>query len=58
MRSESPAFDLHHPEVAALDLMDEDSSTTHDAPNTAGRAEAIDDARKRRDETTGTEDGK
>ncbi|UYM05417.1 aa3-type cytochrome oxidase subunit I [Solicola gregarius] len=56
VRSDSPAFDLHHPEVAALDVMDDES--LHDAPSTTGRDEAIDDARERRDDISSTEDDK
>ena len=43
IRSESPAFDLHHPEIAALELMDneemqEGNGGFEDAPDTDGRA--------------------
>jgi cytochrome c oxidase subunit 1 len=43
IRSESPAFDLHHPEIAALELVDneemqEGNGGFEDAPATAGRA--------------------
>jgi cytochrome c oxidase subunit 1 len=43
IRSESPAFDLHHPEIAALELMDneemqDDNGGFEDAPDTDGRA--------------------
>ncbi len=43
IRSESPAFDLHHPEIAALELMDneemqEGNGGFEDAPATEGRA--------------------
>jgi cytochrome c oxidase subunit 1 len=43
IRSESPAFDLHHPEIAALELMDneemrEGNGGFEDAPATDGRA--------------------
>jgi cytochrome c oxidase subunit 1 len=43
IRSESPAFDLHHPEIAALELveneeMQESSNGSADAPTTEGRA--------------------
>jgi cytochrome c oxidase subunit 1 len=43
IRSESPAFDLHHPEIAALELMDneemrEENDGFEDAPATEGRA--------------------
>jgi len=29
IRSESPAFDLHHPEIAALELESEDELAVH-----------------------------
>jgi cytochrome c oxidase subunit 1 len=48
VRSESPAFDLHHPEIAELELLhnpDEDSVFA-DAPNTNGKESAIKDAKK------------
>ena len=43
IRSESPAFDLHHPEIAALELMDNEEMQDgnggfEDAPATDGRA--------------------
>jgi cytochrome c oxidase subunit 1 len=45
IRSESPAFDLHHPEIAALEYEDndglEDESGFSDSPDTAGRGEAL-----------------
>jgi cytochrome c oxidase subunit 1 len=44
IRSESPAFDLHHPEVAALELAEnpaEQEDKPADAPDTEGRQEAI-----------------
>jgi cytochrome c oxidase subunit 1 len=45
IRSESPAFDLHHPEIAALEYADNpslgDSATPTDAPDVAGRDDAI-----------------
>jgi cytochrome c oxidase subunit 1 len=42
VRSESPAFDLHHPEVAALEMVEtgdavREESHAADAPNVAGR---------------------
>jgi len=45
IRSESPAFDLHHPEIARLELeqnpsLREDSKKA-DAPSMSGRAEQI-----------------
>ncbi len=44
IRSESPAFDLHHPDVAALELAHNpgETSAVADAPDVAGRAEALD----------------
>ena len=43
IRSESPAFDLHHPEIAALDIEENGDGVGVDAPNMEGRAEHIDD---------------
>jgi cytochrome c oxidase subunit 1 len=44
IRSESPAFDLHHPEIAAIEL-DENTSARDgdfaDAPDMEGREELI-----------------
>jgi cytochrome c oxidase subunit 1 len=41
IRSESPAFDLHHPEVAAMELMVNDAvgeeKKAADAPDVEGR---------------------
>nr|WP_246003647.1 cytochrome c oxidase subunit I [Nocardioides aurantiacus] len=37
IRSESPAFDLHHPEIAALEYADNDLSGAADAPDMEGR---------------------
>lgn len=39
IRSESPAFDLHHPEIAALELQDnpDEQSAFADAPDVAGK---------------------
>nr|WP_235561970.1 cytochrome c oxidase subunit I [Marmoricola sp. Leaf446] len=37
IRSESPAFDLHHPEIAALEYADNDLSGAADAPDMDGR---------------------
>jgi cytochrome c oxidase subunit 1 len=51
VRSESPAFDLHHPEIAELELLhnpDEDSIFA-DAPNTNGKAEVVDEYKKSQD---------
>jgi cytochrome c oxidase subunit I len=49
IRSESPAFDLHHPEVAELELLQNPEEgqpgAIADAPDVEGRDEAIDDAR-------------
>jgi cytochrome c oxidase subunit I len=42
IRSESPAFDLHHPEVAALEMADNEGlgqeRTAVDAPDVTGRS--------------------
>jgi cytochrome c oxidase subunit 1 len=48
IRSESPAFDLHHPEVAELELVDNpgENGAWADAPDIHYRDEAIADARK------------
>jgi cytochrome c oxidase subunit 1 len=46
IRSESPAFDLHHPEVAALELMENDALRDEgawDGPEVDGRAEVLKD---------------
>ena len=46
IRSESPAFDLHHPEVAAMELEQNDAegeSQLVDAPAVDGRAEMLQD---------------
>ncbi|WP_456698064.1 aa3-type cytochrome oxidase subunit I [Aeromicrobium sp. P5_D10] len=47
IRSESPAFDLHHPEIAALELAHNpgEDSTFADAPDVSGKNEAIGDAK-------------
>jgi cytochrome c oxidase subunit 1 len=49
IRSESPAFDLHHPEIAELELLQNPEEgqpgAIADAPDVEGRDEAIDDAR-------------
>ena len=46
IRSESPAFDLHHPEIAALEYADndrlDDESGVSDAPDMSGRKEMLD----------------
>jgi cytochrome c oxidase subunit 1 len=45
IRSESPAFDLHHPEIAALDAaLDEDHYT--DSPDVEGRREHLEDVKR------------
>jgi len=46
IRSESPAFDLHHPEQAAAEVLENPGETAviADAPDVDGRREAIDDA--------------
>lgn len=41
IRSESPAFDLHHPEVAALEYADNDLEGASDAPDMEGRFDHI-----------------
>jgi cytochrome c oxidase subunit 1 len=44
IRSESPAFDLHHPEIAAIEMYEnpaELDQSPADAPDTAGRAEHL-----------------
>jgi cytochrome c oxidase subunit 1 len=47
IRSESPAFDLHHPEVAALELVEGnelgDEREAADAPSLAGRQEHLEE---------------
>ncbi len=45
IRSESPAFDLHHPEIAELELLENpgEKSDFADAPDVDGRHEAIND---------------
>jgi cytochrome c oxidase subunit 1 len=47
IRSESPAFDLHHPELAELEIIDNPNETRGlaDAPDVEGKQEAIDDAK-------------
>jgi cytochrome c oxidase subunit 1 len=45
IRSESPAFDLHHPEIAALEYVDNDALDDpgfSDAPDVDGRREHLD----------------
>ena len=48
IRSESPAFDLHHPEIAALELQDNPNEGERfaDAPDVDGKSEAIRQPRK------------
>jgi cytochrome c oxidase subunit 1 len=45
IRSESPAFDLHHPEIATLEYSDNeglgDDDDASDAPDMEGRGGAI-----------------
>jgi len=44
IRSESPAFDLHHPEIALMELQQNEAegrTEVVDAPNVAGRAELL-----------------
>ncbi|GAA0972066.1 putative cytochrome c oxidase subunit 1 [Nocardioides aquaticus] len=51
IRSESPAFDLHHPEVVAVELDDNPAArdgNAADAPDMAGREEVINDRTNRR----------
>jgi cytochrome c oxidase subunit 1 len=58
IRSEAPAFDLHHPEVAAVEIEEnaaEESGASADTPQLAGRADHVRDAmgereRRERDE--------
>jgi len=47
IRSESPAFDLHHPEIAALELGDNpgENGKLADAPDVTGRSQAIHDVK-------------
>jgi cytochrome c oxidase subunit 1 len=57
IRSESPAFDLHHPEIAAMELAENDAEREGrpaDAPDVEGREEMlqghVDEARRRNDD--------
>jgi cytochrome c oxidase subunit 1 len=46
IRSESPAFDLHHPEIAAMEMVENDAlgeQSFVDAPDVEGRAGHLDD---------------
>jgi cytochrome c oxidase subunit 1 len=47
IRSESPAFDLHHPEIAELELVHNpgEKEGLADAPDVSGRGEAIADSK-------------
>ena len=49
IRSESPAFDLHHPEVVELELIQNPEegkdSEFADAPDVEGRSEALSDSK-------------
>ena len=51
IRSDSPAFDLHHPEIAELELAHNpgESSGFADAPDVNGKGSAISDAKKKDD---------
>ncbi len=51
VRSESPAFDLHHPEIAELELLHnpDEGGLFADAPNTNGKGAAIKDAKQQKD---------
>ena len=63
IRSESPAFDLHHPEIAAIELEDNPAAANGgaaDAPSMDGRQEVIAErmeGQKRPNTDTDTEDG-
>jgi cytochrome c oxidase subunit 1 len=49
IRSESPAFDLHHPEVVELELIQNPEEGKDgefaDAPDVEGRSEALSDSK-------------
>ncbi len=49
IRSDSPAFDLHHPEIAELELAHNpgENSAFADAPDVNGKSEAISDGKKK-----------
>jgi cytochrome c oxidase subunit I len=52
IRSESPAFDLHHPEIAAIEMYEnpaEADGSIADAPETAGRAEHLEEQMDKKD---------
>jgi cytochrome c oxidase subunit 1 len=58
IRSESPAFDLHHPEIAAIELDQNEAAREGrfaDAPDMAGREETVGE---RRSTGTRSDDGK
>lgn len=58
IRSESPAFDLHHPEIAAIELDQNEAAREGrfaDAPDMAGREETVGE---RRSTATRSDDGK
>ncbi|HYG92662.1 MAG TPA: cytochrome ubiquinol oxidase subunit I, partial [Nocardioides sp.] len=51
IRSESPAFDLHHPEIAAIELDEnpaERRNEVADAPDVAGRRGHLDEQQERK----------
>ncbi|HWJ81286.1 MAG TPA: cytochrome c oxidase subunit I [Nocardioides sp.] len=53
IRSESPAFDLHHPEIAAIELEHnpvEKTGALADVPDTTGRAEHIAEQNDKKDD--------
>jgi cytochrome c oxidase subunit 1 len=53
IRSESPAFDLHHPEIAALEYVDNeglDDTGFTDAPDVEGRRQHLDEQSQQGDE--------
>ncbi|HEV8055028.1 MAG TPA: cytochrome c oxidase subunit I [Nocardioidaceae bacterium] len=51
IRSESPAFDLHHPEIAELELAENDNlgEGTADAPQVSGRSAHLDEEKRKND---------
>jgi cytochrome c oxidase subunit 1 len=54
IRSESPAFDLHHPEIAALEMVENDALGEQrfvDAPDVEGRSAHLDDVEAGRGRT-------
>jgi len=61
IRSESPAFDLHHPEIAALDMAQQDGGKFTDSPDVEGREEHLDDVKSgqgRNDDDLGNDTGR